>query len=36
MAKSSSLTKLHGGPVKKVLGDLCTNLKKFILVGTAE
>lgn len=35
MARTLSLTELRGGPIKKVLGNLCTNLKKFILVGTA-
>lgn len=35
MARTLSVTEFHGGPIKKVLGDLCKNLKKFILVGTA-
>lgn len=35
MARTLSVTEFHGGPIKKVLNDLCTTLKKFILVGTA-
>lgn len=34
-SKTLSLTEFYGGPIKKGLGDLCTTLKEFILVGTA-